>query len=139
GGGSYLRLSIPERHAEALQTGDSIEIARADGTITGTLAKVYPLIEGGRVEADVEVQGLDDRFVGRRVQVRLPVAERQAILVPAAALHQEAGLDYVTVQTAQGPVHQVVIPGNVISSGDAAMVEIVTGLSAGETLVIADE
>lgn len=139
GGGSYLRLSIPERHAEALQTGDSIEIARADGTITGTLAKVYPLIEGGRVEADVEVQGLDDRFVGRRVQVRLPVAERQAILVPAAALHQEAGLDYVTVQTAQGPVHQVVIPGEVIGSGDAAMVEIVTGLSAGETLVIADE
>jgi hypothetical protein len=36
-------------------------------------------------------------------------------------------------------VHQVVIPGDTIGSGDAAMVEIVTGLSAGETLVIADE
>lgn len=134
GGGTYLRLSIPERHAEALHTGDIIEID-GDGAMTGTLAKVYPLIEGGRVEADVDVQGLDARFVGRRVQVRLPVGERQALLVPPTALHQEAGLDFVTIETAHGPVAQVVIPGDTMGQGDAALVEIVTGLSAGAKVV----
>ncbi|NVO27507.1 efflux RND transporter periplasmic adaptor subunit [Donghicola sp. C2-DW-16] len=138
GGGTYLRLSIPERHAEALHTGDTIEID-GDGAMTGTLAKVYPLIEGGRVEADVDVQGLDARFVGRRVQVRLPVAERQALLVPPTALHQEAGLDFVTIETAHGPVAQVVIPGDTVGQGDAALVEIVTGLSAGAKVVIDHE
>lgn len=138
GGGTYLRLSIPERHAEALHTGDTIEID-GDGAMTGTLAKVYPLIEGGRVEADVDVQGLDARFVGRRVQVRLPVGERQALLVPPTALHQEAGLDFVTIETAHGPVAQVVIPGDTVGQGDAALVEIVTGLSAGAKVVIDHE
>ena len=39
---------------------------------TGRLAKIYPQIENGRVLADVEVADLDDRFIGRRVPVRLP-------------------------------------------------------------------
>ena len=82
GGGVFLRLAVPERHATDLAEGDAIEIGAGGEVQIGTLAKLYPQIEGGRVQADVEVDGLDQSFVGRRILVRLPVGERQAILVP---------------------------------------------------------
>ncbi|MEO1952629.1 efflux RND transporter periplasmic adaptor subunit [Thioclava sp.] len=58
GGGFFLRLSIPERHADTLHMGDTIMITDPDGKeIDGKLAKIYPEIEGGRVPADDEVPG----------------------------------------------------------------------------------
>lgn len=141
GGGVFLRLSIPERHAGDLSEGDSIEIGTGtDAQRTGRLAKIYPQIQGGRVEADVEVDGLDDRFVGRRVPVRLPVGERMAILVPEAMITQRNGLDFVTVQTADGGLRQrTVVPGTTLERDGEVWREILTGLSAGETVVAADE
>jgi RND family efflux transporter MFP subunit len=144
GGGAYLRLAIPERFAADLAEGDRIEMGPDGGAMglagrTGELVKLYPLIEGGRVQADVEVEGLDARFVGRRVPVRLPVAERAAILVPDAAIHTRAGLDFVTVQTADGPLERVVVPGAAVAREGATWREILTGLAAGETVVTPDE
>ncbi|OWU82943.1 membrane protein [Oceanicola sp. 22II-s10i] len=135
GGGVFLRLAVPERHATALAEGDRIEIEGNDGTATGTLAKIYPAIEGGRVAADVEVEGLDPRFVGLRMPVRLPVGERAAILVPAGALHRHGGLDFVTVETAGGPLSRAVVPGEAVTVDGQDMREILTGLAAGDTVV----
>ncbi|RMH44446.1 MAG: efflux RND transporter periplasmic adaptor subunit, partial [Alphaproteobacteria bacterium] len=73
GGGIFLRLAVPERHANALREGDTIRIETPSGDVEGRLGKVYPQIENGRVIADVEVSGLSDRFVDARVLVRLPV------------------------------------------------------------------
>lgn len=129
GGGFYLRLSVPERFAAALAGGAPIEMDTPQGTLAGRLAKVYPLIEGGRVQADVEVPALDARFVAARVLVRLPLATRQAILVPQAAVETRAGLDFVRLE---GQGERVVLPG--ARRGDR--VEIVSGLEGGETLVL---
>lgn len=139
GGGVFLRLSVPERHAADLSEGDAIEIGAGGAVQTGTLAKLYPQIEGGRVQADVEVDGLDQSFVGRRVPVRLPVGERQAILVPQAALTRAGGLDFVTVETAAGLVERAVVPGETIKREGVAWREILTGLSAGDVVVTPDE
>jgi membrane fusion protein, multidrug efflux system len=139
GGGFFLRLSVPERHAGDLSEGDAIEIVAGDTTRSGTLAKIYPQIEGGRVNADVEVEGLDPTFVGRRVPVRLPVAERMAILVPQSALTRSAGLDFVAVQTADGPVQRAVVPGATISRDGSPWREILSGLVAGDVVVTPDE
>lgn len=139
GGGVYLRLSIPERHAADLSEGDLIEIGTVGELRQGTLAKLYPQIEGGRVQADVNVEGLDPDFVGRRLLVRLPVGERQAILVPGNALTHRGGLDFLTVETSDGPMERVVVPGALVQQDGAAWQEILTGLSAGETVVIKDE
>ncbi len=139
GGGAFLRLAVPERHAGSLSEGDAIEIDGEAEARQGVLAKIYPLIEGGRVQADVEVEGLDARFVGRRVPVRLPVDTREAILVPAAALERSAGLDFVTVETAEGPLRRVVVPGAEILRDGESWREILSGLAPGETLVIGDE
>ena len=139
GGGVFLRLAVPERHAADLAEGDAIQIGAGGAVQTGTLAKLYPQIEGGRVQADVEVEGLDQSFVGRRVPVRLPVGERQAILVPASALIRAGGLDFVTVETATGPIERAVVPGETVEYEGAAWREILTGLSAGDVVVTPDE
>ena len=135
GGGTYLRLSIPERHAPNLHTGDKIEISDGSATQTGTLSRIYPLIQNGRVIADVEVAGLADTFVDARVLVRLAVGQRDALMVPATALSSTGGLDFVGVQGASGPMQRSVVPGEHQTVGGVDMVEILSGLEAGDVVV----
>ncbi|MBC58166.1 MAG: efflux transporter periplasmic adaptor subunit [Confluentimicrobium sp.] len=139
GGGVFLRLALPERHAATLVVGDEIAIGTDGDGQTGRLAKVYPQIKGGRVLADVEVAGLDDRFVGRRVPVRLPVGTRQALLVPKGAVTHRAGLDFVTVETSAGAVQRAVVPGQELMRDGAVWLEILSGLRAGDKVVRGDE
>lgn len=138
GGGLFLRLAVPERHAGQLAEGDVIELATDHGE-TGRLAKLYPLIESGRIEADVEVEGLDARFVGRRMPVRLPVGEREAILVPETAVERVGALDMVTVETGEGRLHRVVVPGGTVSRDGVESRIILSGLAPGDRVVIANE
>ncbi|MHC0053483.1 efflux RND transporter periplasmic adaptor subunit [Actibacterium sp. D379-3] len=138
GGGVFLRLALPERHAERLVVGDAIAIGTDGDGGTGTLVKVYPLIEGGRVLADVEVAGLDDRFIGRRVPVRLPVGAHDALLVPSGAVARLDGLDFVTVQTDAGAVRRTVVPGRDVMRDGQLWVEILSGLRAGDMVVTPD-
>jgi biotin carboxyl carrier protein len=42
GGGIFLRLAVPERHAAALAEGDSIRIEGASGETEGRLERIYP-------------------------------------------------------------------------------------------------
>jgi len=144
GGGVYLRLSVPERHATALAEGDEIELGTGTEGVgerrTGRLVKLYPQIEGGRVAADVEVEGLDGRFVGRRLPVRLPVGERRAILVPANALSRHGGLDFVLVENNEmGTQRRAVVPGGTLMRDGAIWREILSGLVAGDRVMITDE
>jgi RND family efflux transporter MFP subunit len=139
GGGTFLRIGVPERHAAALDAGDTILISGAEGDREGRLARVYPLIEGGRVVADVEIEGLPDSFVGARMLVRLPVGEREALLVPQDAIVTRAGLDFVGLQTAGGTVLRSIVPGEVHRIDGVAMVEVISGLQAGDVVVQASD
>lgn len=135
GGGVFLRLAIPERHAHALTEGDSIFIAAQQGNVTGTLARIYPQIAGGRVMADIAVDDLDGAFVNARVLVQLPIGTRAALLVPEAAISTRAGLDFVQVA---GPWQgaRTVVPGQRHQIDGVPMVEILSGLGAGDTVVL---
>jgi len=139
GGGIFLRLAVPERHAAFLHQGDLIRIDSPTGPATGTLARIYPLIENGRVIADVEVPGLPDSFVDARVLVRLPVDQRPALLVPEAAVSHLSGLDFVSVAGPDGAVARSVVLGQSHVTQGAAMVEVLSGLAAGDVLVSADD
>ena len=91
GGGLFLRLAIPERHAATLRVGATVRVGeRGDDEVSGQrvgrVEKLYPLIEGGRVIADVVVDDLPDLFVGERVLVRVPVATRRVLAVPPDAI-----------------------------------------------------
>ncbi|MFZ2102029.1 MAG: efflux RND transporter periplasmic adaptor subunit [Oricola sp.] len=138
GGGIFLRLAVPERHAGSLREGDAIQI-ETDKTTEGRLARVYPQIENGRVIADVEVEGLDVDFIDARVLVRLPVGERSALLVPANAVETFSGLDFVAVQDGGDAARRAVVLGEHHKIEGEDMVEVVTGLNAGEEVVTSHE
>lgn len=139
GGGFFLRLAIPERHAAFLIQGAEISIETADGAAKGRLAKIYPLIENGRVIADVEVENLPEQFVDARVLVRLPIGGRQALLVPVASVTTTSGLDFVEVQEGETTVMRTVVLGSREMRDGVEMVEVLTGLSAGARVVISHE
>ncbi len=139
GGGTFLRIAVPERHASALKAGDTIQISGAEGDREGTLARIYPLVEGGRVVADVEIEGLSDSFVGTRRLVRLPVAELEALLVPEASIVTRTGLDFVGIQTSEGVSLRSIVPGARHLIDGVPMVEVISGLVAGDVVVPATE
>lgn len=132
GGGVFLRLAIPERHAAGLTVGAAVDVEGG----TGVIEKVYPQIEQGRVIADVTVDGLSDSFIGQRVLVRVPVATRQVLAVPDAAIEQRAGLDLVRIKTATGEGEVTVIPGAEVAGPNGPLREILTGLRAGDTVIV---
>ena len=138
-GGTFLRLSIPERHAGDLKDGAEIRIGGAEAgeaPLIGRLAKVYPTIQSGRVIADVDVDRLDTKFINARVLVRVPVGTRQAILVPSQAVTTRAGLDFVTVASHQGPVERTVLTGGTIRKNGESHIEILSGLAPGEEVIL---
>jgi RND family efflux transporter MFP subunit len=139
GGGFFLRLAVPERHAGFLKEGAAIQIGGIGKARTGRLAKIYPLIENGRVIADVEVENLDSAFVNARVLVRLPVAQSEVLLVPREAVQTRSGLDFVAVKKdGKVALHTVVLGrSHVIDSVD--MVEILSGLAEQDVVVLSHE
>jgi len=132
GGGFFLRLSIPERHAALLEEGTPLAVETAAGALEGRLAKIYPQIEAGRVTADVEVPGLPTDFVDARLLVRVPVGTRQAVLVPMVAVTTRSGIDVLRVAATGGEADRTVVLGE--RQGDD--VEILSGLAVGDAVVL---
>ncbi|EKF60934.1 RND family efflux transporter MFP subunit [Agrobacterium albertimagni AOL15] len=135
GGGFFLRLAIPERHAQDLTQGAPIRIEAGGAMLEGELVKIYPQIEGGRVTADVEVDGLDTDFVAARVLVELPIGKRQALVVPAASLSNRSGVNFVAVRENDKIVERAVIAGRPLEIDGQKQVEILSGLVAGDVVV----
>lgn len=132
----FLRLAIPERHANGLSVGDRVAIGDGADPRGGRIEKVYPLIENGRVTVDVAVDGLSGAFIGQRVLVQVPVGTRQALAVPQAAIRRSAGLDLVAISTGGVARTVTVVPGPVVATPDGPMVEILSGLRAGDTVIL---
>ena len=62
--------------------------------------------------------------------VRLPVGTHEALMVPVTALTTTAGLDYISANNAM----RVVVPGSHEVIGGVEMVEILSGLQAGDVI-----
>jgi RND family efflux transporter MFP subunit len=130
-----LRLQLPERHAQFIRAGDKVQIgSRGLAELTdetrreGRVVTVYPEIQGGRVIADVKVDGLGDYFVGERTLVWVSAGARRVIIVPASFVSRRAGVNYV--KSADG-AEIVVQPGERRDDG----IEVLAGLADGDTLV----
>lgn len=144
GGGYFLRLMLPERHAAGISEGDDVLVGQrgltaqsaAAAELKGRLAKVYPEIENGRVVADVEVAGLGDFFVGERTLVSIPIGERTILAVPPEAVTTRHGVDYVTILAASGATEVSVVPGQIHRTNAGPRIEILTGLKPGDTVVL---
>jgi RND family efflux transporter MFP subunit len=132
GGGFFLRLAIPERHADTLQEGAPIRITANGAESAGRLAKIYPQIENGRVIADVSVDSLETAFVDARVLVEVPVGTREALMLPRAAIASRSGLDFVTLREGETETARAVVLGD---GGSGDLVEVLTGLEPGDVVV----
>lgn len=139
GGGIFLRIAVPERHATFLREGAQIEIETAKGLSQGTLARIYPSIENGRVIADVEVPDLPEIFIDARVLMHLPVDTRSALMVPETAVITRTGLDFVEVAGSDGPVLRTVVLGQRETLDGSEMIEVLSGLNVGDRVVAAHE
>ncbi len=146
GGGYFLRLSLPERHAAEITEGGTVlvgpRVLSASSTHDpadarhGKLVKVYPQISDGRVLADVEVDNLGDYFVGERTLVWVPVAHRTVLAVPLNAVTTRHGVDYVRLATRDGPIDVAVVLGESFERGGAKLVEVLTGIAVGDRLLV---
>ena len=141
GGGYFLRLALPERHAAEIVEGATVAVGARSGLSgggqggTGRLAKVYPQIEDGRVLADVEVAGLGDYFVGERTLVWIPVGKRSVLAVPPAAVSTRHGVDYVRLAGDQEEDVAVIL-GPRFERDGVEQVEVLTGLRAGDRVLV---
>lgn len=130
-----LRLQLPERHAQVMHTGDRVFIASRglqsageEKLQQGRVRLVYPEIRGGRVIADVEVEGLGNYFVGERTRVYVATGKRPAVVIPASYVYRRAGVNFVRLK---GAGEVVVQPGERVGDG----IEILSGLADGDTVV----
>lgn len=139
-----LRISLPERHASALNAGDPVRVAGAElggpeskVADEGRIVRVYPEIRDGRVFADAYVEGLGDYFVGQRVRVLVGTETRKAITVPAEYIETRFGVDFVAVETGGGARRRVVVQRGraapMATGGDE--IEILSGLAEGDIVV----
>ena len=145
-GGYFLRLSLPERHAAEIEEGATVQIgkrglagsaaAEAGAATSGTIAKIYPEISDGRVIADVEVRSLGDYFVNERTLVRIPVGKRTVLAIPAGAVKTVHGIDYVKIAAGAGEQDVAGVLGDPVRVGDETRIEVLTGLRAGDRVVL---
>jgi hypothetical protein len=119
-----------------LEQNAKIRISGAGEAKEGTLAKIYPQLENGRVIADVDVEKLDTAFVNARVLVDVPVGVRQAIMVPVAAVKTRSGIDFVAVEHNGETSDVTVVVGERTGDGDTAEIEILTGLKTGDKVML---
>lgn len=137
GGGFFMRLALPERHAGQLKVGAAVTLHTEGGRPnSGRLAKIYPQIENGRVIADVEIATLGDFFVGARVLAEVPVGERDVLTVPRAAVKTRSGVDFLTLVTPEGPRDVAVILGPAIGIDGEEGIEILSGARPGDRVVL---
>jgi hypothetical protein len=79
---------------------------------------------------------LDDLLVDARVLVRLPVGVTSALMIPASAPRTRFGLDFVPVIEGNDVVLRSVVLGQHSLIDDVDMVQVLSGLKVGDSVVL---
>ncbi|SUB01174.1 putative efflux pump membrane fusion protein [Pannonibacter phragmitetus] len=137
--GFILRLELPERHAGLMKAGDTLHLPQEAGAArrSGEITLVYPELRGGRVIADASAPDMGDFFVGERIPVEIATGTRSVLAVPEAALTTRYGLDYVQLRRKDGSAAAITVQrGQVFETQDGPQVEVLSGLAAGDVVVL---
>jgi RND family efflux transporter MFP subunit len=133
-GPTILRLSVPESLAPQIHPGSRVATSGLGGAVVeGRATKVYPSVVAGQLTVDVELPGIENTLIGRRMAARIEVGSRKALLVPIGFVINRYGIDYVTVLAKDGSAAQV--PVQVAPSAEPGRIELLAGVSAGDTLI----
>lgn len=128
-----LKLDVPETAALALKPGDTVRLAETGLPATGRVDRVWPGATAGLVRVDVAVPGLPDRLLGRRVRVLVPTGTRIALMAPRRFVRISHGLAQVSLLQGRSVV---AVPVELATTGDPQQVELLTGVAAGDVLVL---
>lgn len=133
-GPTILRLAVPESLAPQIHAGSRVSTSGFGGAaLEGRAIKVYPSVVAGQMTVDVELPGIDNSLIGRRLAAKIETGSRKALLVPIQFVTNRYGIDYVTVLAKDGSATQV--PVQVAPSNEAGRIELLSGVSAGDTLI----
>ena len=133
-GPTILRLQVPESLAGQVHPGSRVLTAAfGGGSSEGRVIKVYPSITAGQVTVDVEMPGIDNSLIGRRMAAKVETASRKALLVPKQFVATRFGVDYVTVLAKDGSAAQV--PVQTAASLEPGKIELLSGAAPGDTLI----
>lgn len=133
-GPTVLRLELPESLAEKVGPGARVLASGiGGGEAVGIVSRVYPSVATGQVTADVAMPGIEGGLIGRRIAARVEAGRRRALLVPSSFVVRRYGIDYVTVLGKDKAASQV--PVQTAPSAERGKLEILSGVSAGDTLV----
>lgn len=139
-GPPILRLMLPESVAAQVRPGARVivndatlsDAGAAPESRQGRVTQVYPAIIGGQVRVDATLPGLSTQFVGRRVSASVEIGTRKALVAPRAFVTTRYGIDQVQVVSEGKRLSMA--PVQIARTTDPAMVEILSGVSAGDTL-----
>jgi len=144
-GPPVLRLMLPESVAGQVRPGARVIVddpafneggqnnaGVPSGSHQGSVTQVYPAITGGQVRVDATLPGLSTQFIGRRVSASVEIGTRKALVVPRQFVTTRYGIDQVQV-VGEGK-RLSMVPVQIAPTADPAMVEILSGVSAGDTL-----
>lgn len=135
-GPTILRLTMPESLGDKVHPGSRVTAGGNSGTaIFGRVIKLYPSISEGQVAADVDIPGIDNLLIGRRLAAKVEIGTRKVLTVPPQYITNRYGIDYVTVLAKDGSAEQV--PVQLSPSDETGKVEILSGVNSGDTLVAA--
>lgn len=133
-GPTIVRLEMPESLADKVHAGSRVTASGiGSGSGAGTVIKLNPSVAAGRVAVDVDMPGIDNRLIGRRVAAKVETGVRKALLVPTGYVINRYGIDYVTILAKDGSAAQA--PVQTAASAETGKVEILSGANAGDTLI----
>ena len=133
-GPTIVRLEMPESLADKVHAGSQVKASGLGGADrTGRVIKLYPSVTAGQVTADVEMPGIDNTLIGRRVAAQVETGTRKALLVPSGYVVERYGIDYVMAVNKDGTATEA--PVQTAPSPQPGKVEILSGVAAGDTLV----
>lgn len=133
-GPTIVRLEAPESLANKVHVGSHVTASDiGNGKGLGRVVKVYPSVIAGQVLIDVDMPGVDNRLIGRRVAAKVETGVRRALLVPAQYVTNRYGIDYVTIIEKDGSTSQV--PVQTTASAEPGKIELLSGAATGDTLI----
>lgn len=135
-----LRLEVPviENLAVKMQVGDEVEVLidALDRRLQGRIAQRVPHAESATRTflVKVDLPSTDDLYEGMFGRLRIPAGERRHLCLPESAIVEIGQLQFVDVvgdgQTLQ---RRLIKTGR---RGEGGKVEVLSGLEAGETVVL---
>lgn len=135
-----LRLWLPEAAASRVQTGAQVVIRDPEARLAGEdrqvrlgrVIKVYPVVDAGQVRIDASLSGLGSGLVGRRISAAVEIGQRPALIVPQKFISTRYGLDQVRLVGGDNRLSLMTV--QTAPTADPDMVEILSGVRAGDTL-----